>query len=262
MKKVIVGILVVILLGVAAVSGYQIYTILSAYHQGESSYEALEDFIVLPEEITTTPSQTEEEKTPEESEAAQDSIQWPQVDFASLAEINSQVVGWIYIPDTQINYPVALGEDNEYYLTHLFAGGTNSSGAIFMDCRNTEAFSDSNNILYGHHMKNGSMFAGLVKYKTQDYYDEHPVAYLMTPNGNYVVELFSGYVASEDMDAWQVYFDTDEEFSAWLEESKGRSAFQSDVTPEVGDRILTLSTCSYEFENARFVVVGVLREAE
>jgi sortase B len=84
----------------------------------------------------------------------------------------------------------------------------------------------------------------------------------MTPDGNYVVELFAGYVASEDMDAWQVYFDSDEEFSAWLEESKGRSAFQSDVTPEIGDRILTLSTCSYEFENARFVVMGVLRAAQ
>ena len=118
--------------------------------------------------------------------------------------------------------------------------------------------SDRNSILYGHHMKNGSMFHGLMEYKSQKYYDEHPTALFLTPEANYEVKIFAGYVAGVDVDAWTVGFSSDLEFEEWLLEAKERSCFTSEITPAVTDRILTLSTCSYEFNNARFVLIGVL----
>ena len=118
--------------------------------------------------------------------------------------------------------------------------------------------SDRNSILYGHHMKNGSMFHGLMEYKSQKYYDEHPTALFLTPEANYEVKIFAGYVAIVDADAWTVGFSSDLEFEEWLRRAKERSCFTSEITPAVTDLILTLSTCSYEFNNARFVLIGVL----
>lgn len=118
--------------------------------------------------------------------------------------------------------------------------------------------SDRNSILYGHHMKNESMFHGLMEYKSQEYYDEHPTALFLTPEANYEVKIFAGYVVGVDADAWTVGFSSDLEFEEWLRRARERSCFTSEITPAVTDRILTLSTCSYEFNNARFVLIGVL----
>lgn len=245
-----------------AVSIYQIADQLREYREGDDSYTDLESYIGIPENHAD-PTVSEDiptesgETVPEESQA-----QWPAVDFAALAEINPDIVGWLYIEDTEISYPVVQGSDNQYYLKHLFSGEYNSSGCIFLDSRVSADFSDRHSILYGHHMKNGTMFSGLDKYKTQEYYDAHPMGLLMTPGGNYEVEFFAGYVASVEDAAWDVGFGSDAEFEAWLESARERSWFESDVSVAVTDRILTLSTCSYEFDNARFVLLGVLQKAE
>ncbi len=181
----------------------------------------------------------------------------PQVDFAALQSINPDMVGWIIIEGTNINYPVVQGADNQYYLRHLFTGEYNVSGCIFLDSRNASGFTDWHSILYGHHMGNGTMFNDLTDYKEQSFFDSHPSALLLTPNGNYRIDFFSGYVVDVKADAWQMNFGTDE-FAAWLQKVKGKSLFQSDVIPEPTDKVLTLSTCSYEFDNARFVLHGVL----
>lgn len=244
------------------VSIYQIAGQLREYKEGDDSYTDLESYVDIPENHAdpTAPEDipTESgENAPEESQ-----VQWPTVDFVALSEINPDIVGWIYIEDTEISYPVVQGSDNQYYLKHLFSGEYNSSGCIFLDSRVSADFSDRHSILYGHHMKNGTMFSGLDKYKVQEYYDAHSLALLMTPGGNYEVEFFAGYVASVEDVAWDVGFGSDAEFEAWLESARERSWFESDVSVAVTDRILTLSTCSYEFDNARFVLLGVLQKAE
>lgn len=185
---------------------------------------------------------------------------WPQTDFSALRETAPDIVGWLTCQGTEIHYPVVRGEDNDYYLTHLPDGSENPGGALFLDCRSSADFSDAHSIIYGHAMKNGSMFAALAGYKEQAFYDEHPRMLLVTPEGRFTVELFSGYVADVEGTAWDLDFSSPEEWTQWLEETAERSAFQSEVRPAPRDRILTLSTCSYEFENARFVVHGVLRE--
>ena len=88
------------------------------------------------------------------------------------------------IEGTKINYPIVQGEENSYYLKHLFSGEWNGSGCIFLDFRNDASFADRHSIIYGHHMKNGTMFTDLDKYKKQEFFDEHPIALLITPDKN------------------------------------------------------------------------------
>ena len=109
-------------------------------------------------------------------------------------------------------------------------------------------------------MKDGTMFSGLTKYKKQDYYEAHPEGLLITLERTYRIEFFAGYVASVEDPAWKVGFESDADFETWINEAKKSSWFTSPLSPAVTDRILTLSTCSYEFDNARFVLHAVLVE--
>ena len=250
MKKFICILLILALLAVLGYCLWQIVGITDEYQAGEQVYEELEQYIVMPE---TVPVETTVQDETIEAETAPVQIQWPHVDFEALAQVNGDIVGWLYIPGTVINYPVVQGDDNEYYLKHLFDGKYNSSGCIYLDCGAEGDFTSMNSVLHGHHMKNGSMFAGICKYKDQSYFDEHPTAMLLTPDGNYLVEFFSGYVCEVTADAWDYDFD-----EAWLDKRIRSSYFEADVVPTTEDRVLTLSTCSYEFTDARFVLHGRL----
>lgn len=231
------------------------------YKAGEDAYTALEEYVSVPtpNPVTPQPTQAQEriEQEPENIEEEDPTI-WPVVDFDALREVNPDIVAWIYLEDSVINYPVVQGDDNDYYLSHMFEGSWNGAGTIFLDSRNEGDFSDRHSVIYGHHMQNGSMFAALDDYKRQEFYDTHPTILLITPEKNYKIEMFSAYVASINDEAWELGF-TQAGFEAWLTETKGNSCFSSSVTPEATDRIVTLSTCSYEFDNARFVVVGILK---
>lgn len=183
-------------------------------------YTDLEDFIDYPEETDGVPDETQSGET----EAV---TVGPTIDFAGLKEINDDCVAWIYIEDTVINYPVLQGSDNAYYLKHLIDGKWNSAGSIFMDSRVNADLSDRHSIIYGHHMKNGTMFSGLAQYKKQAYYDEHPTGLLITPEQTYQIEFFAGYVAKVNDPAWDTGFESDEDYEDWLQQAKDRSCFQS-----------------------------------
>lgn len=114
-------------------------------------------------------------------------------------------------------------------------------------------------IVYGHHMKNSTMFSGLTEYKKQEFYNAHPTILIMTPEQNYRIEVFAGYVANVKDNAWEVDFGADTVFEDWQKSVKERSCFESEITPVATDRIVTLSTCSYEFDNARFVIFGIIQ---
>lgn len=263
--KWIYRIICVILIAVMAVSGYKIWSIMSEYKEGEDAYGELEQFVSIPSELPVIPSESGEEENPDGTpapQATENLNQFPVVDFQSLQQINPDVVAWIYIPGTHVNYPVVQGDDNDYYLNHLFNGKSNSAGAIFMDYRNESDFSDSHTIIYGHQMNNKTMFNDLRKFEDQSFYDSHAVGYLLTPDQNYLLQFFSGYVSSVDTNAWQLNFNDENTFSSWLTDLQSRSAFTSQVQLREEDRIITLSTCSSAFENARFVLHARLVPAE
>ena len=237
------------------IGGWQISRYWSATQESDTVYTGLETYNTMPEEKTEGDAR-EDETSDTQSEA----LSLPVVDFAALRQINPDIVGWLYCEGTPINYPVVQGEDNSYYLKHLFDGTYNANGSLFLDCMAAGDFTDTHSIIYGHHMKNGSMFSSLDGYKDQDYFEAHPTLLLITPERGYLVKLFAGYVASVDDTAWTTGFSNEIEFERWLESARAKSTFTGNVSPIATDRILTLSTCSYEFQNARFVVHGVLLE--
>ena len=121
-------------------------------------------------------------------------------------------------------------------------------------------FTDDNSVIYGHHMQNGTMFAGISWYEDQSYYDEHPKMYLMTPSATYRIELFSGYITTMDSSAYMQNFGCIREHTDWLKEVSGRSDFRANLEISAYDRVITFSTCAYRFENARYVLHGKLVE--
>lgn len=255
MKRIVfLSVLILALLCGSVFTGYHMFTGLQEYREGEKAYDALSQYVQ-----TTEPENTEPTDIPATESQEIDSI-WPSVDFESLESINEDFVAWICLEDTVINYPVVQGDDNDYYVYRLFDGTENKSGTIFMDYRNQPDFTDRNTVLHGHHMKDGSMFQLITHYKMQSFYDEHPYFLIMTPDGNYKLELFAGYVASLNEQCWRTDFDSDEEFLKWVDKAVSRSKFKSDVIPTAEDRVVTLSTCDYDFEDARFVLLGVLRD--
>jgi len=182
-----------------------------------------------------------------------------EVDFEALKQKNKDIIGWIYLENTPITFPVVQSNNNDYYLRRLLDGTYNTAGTIFMDYRNDSKMGDWNTIIYGHNMKNGTMFATLKNFKEQSYYDEHKTMYYLTESKNYKVELVAGYTESDDAIIYNIPANTNNK-NKILENAKNKSTFKSNVEFENEDKILTLSTCSYEYEGARYVLIGVLKE--
>ncbi len=235
-----------------AVGGFRVVGLWREYGEGKNAYTQLYEQV----QVTPSPMPVPVREEPIQTEQPiQTPPPWPQVDFGALREINPDGVGWLYIPDTGIDYPIVQGEDNEVYLKKLFTGEENRAGCIFLDCGNSPDFSDRNSVVYGHHLKNGEMFSPLLNYKEQDYYDAHPTGWLVTPKGAYLIRFFSGFVSDVWGDGWDLTPSED-----WAQEMAEKSLFQGGPTPTSDDKILTLSTCSYEFSNARFLLMGVVEK--
>ena len=182
------------------------------------------------------------------------------VDFTALQQTNADIVGWLYSPGTAINYPVVQGSDNAYYLTHSFEMNDNKCGCLFVDAENTKDYEDRNTIIHGHHMKNGSMFASLLQYQKQSYYNQHPVIFLLTPGENYEIDLFAGFTTSAVSSVYQKNFTSDENFRQLYYECMRRTTFNTNVDVTESSRIITLSTCDYSYDDARYVVMGIMKK--
>ena len=182
------------------------------------------------------------------------------MDFKSLRAKNPDIVGWIYCPDTPINYPVLQGKDNDQYLYTDYTGAYNIDGSIFVDADNTPGFMDSNTIIYGHHMASGSMFAGLERWADQAYYEEHPVVWLLTPEQNYQVVLFSGHHIDAGSSMYDIIKRPGPEMNAFLSEALEKSDFKetSGMKLDPYARYVMLSTCAYLFDGDRYVLHGQL----
>jgi len=264
LKKSIRNFLLFFCLGIFIFSGWKLWEICSSYLESRKSYDLLNQYVSFSEEDadSTMPAATIQRDPDQKVDPVPEEVDlsaWPEVDFARLFEINPEVVGWIYIEGTNINYPVVKGADNDYYLNHLFDGTYNAAGCIFLDYRCSADFSDQNSVIYGHHMNDRSMFAGLMDYTNQDFYNEHSVVLLVTPNAYYKIQLFSGYVSDTRSGAWKLSFSQDE-YLSWLDGLQRKSCFEADDMPTTEDRIVTLSTCTYEFDAAKFVLHGYISE--
>lgn len=191
------------------------------------------------------------------SDTLTDDVRQSLIDSAqSLNNAYPDAIGWLYIPDSAINYPIMQGGDNDFYLHHAYDGGSLKSGSIFLDYRCENRFMNPVNIVYGHNMRNGSMFAGLLKFADSAYFDSHRYGWIATPETVYRIDFFS--CAKADMN--DELYDGSMPVSQWIPHIADRSTLFRDADFSEDDRFISLSTCSYEFQNARTILTGKLLE--
>ena len=262
MKIYKVGVSAALLLGVLvmAYAGYRLLEADNVYKEGNSVYEDLGIRVrsaaaggaLLQGMGAEAPQRREDMEAPPEGE-------WPiGPDFALLKSISGDAAAWLHSPGTAIDYPVMAADDYSYYLNHLSDGTANANGALFIDYNNASDFSGPLTVIYGHNMKSGRMFGSLEGYKRQAYFEEHPYMYLYTEAGDYRLDVLYGCVIGAGEWSSQAYM-REGNLEALLAYAGDNTTFESGAVYEEGDRIVALSTCSYEFNDARYVVLGALR---
>lgn len=227
-------------------SAVQLVKIFLEYKKGTDEYDRVREYVTAVQEPT---EETEEPGAEEETPAPVS----PQVDFSGLQAINPDIIGWLQIEGTEISYPVVKGTDNDYYLKHTFEGNTNAAGAIFADYSNSSDFQDCNTIIYGHNMKNGSMFGLLQRYFKDEASLPGRYIWICTPDKNYRYEIFSSHVVDAEGEVYTLFSAPDEAFGTYLETMKAQSLVDYGISAGKEDKIITLSTCTGN-DATRFVV--------
>ncbi len=240
--------LAVILLITFLSSGAMILYYNGRYRAGRSAYSK------AAEQYTKARGSDETESGNEDPGVTPDGLPPITVDFSTLCEFNPDVVGWLFCPDTPINYPVLRGENNDTYLRRGLDGSYLLAGSIFVDSKNRPDFSDSNTVIYGHNMKDDSMFSCLEEWEDQAWYEDHPVIWLLTPERNYRIEIISGHLTDARSDCYQTVLDDRE---GYVSQALDQSDFQrAEPVPE--GKLVLLSTCANESNQIRYVLHGVL----
>lgn len=180
--------------------------------------------------------------------------------FDALLEQNENVVGWITIDGTQIDYPILQSDNNVDYLTENYNGKQSIAGSIFLDYRNDISTTDLNTIIYGHRMKDGSMFQDLIKYLDEDFFKAHQTFTYDTLYESYEAEIFAVYNTLIDFNYIETDFASETEYAELLQQMQDKSRFTTDVDLDADDQIITLSTCDYELDpnNGRLVIQAKL----
>ena len=253
-SDVLLTIALIAAIAVFCYAAFNLYHIYTEYRKGTDEYNQIEEMAVT-------------ERDADSAEVAGPSAQIKppiEVDFDKLKSVNEDVVGWIYVdalPD--ISYPIVKGKDNQTYLHQTYEKNYNFAGTIFVDYENSGDFSDCNTLVYGHNMKNGSMFGHLKKFREDDrLYKQDKYFWILTPERNYRYEIISAYTTGVNSDTYTLFKGPGEEFEKYLETIKGYSEIKTDDTDlTIKDRIVTLSTCTGN-ESTRFVVQGKRVDAE
>lgn len=238
---IISGIILVIAIAVFCISGFNLIKYGKGYADGRSEYKEIRNLAIEGEEPAGG----------------------FRVDFDELLEANPDTIGWIrfYPEPSTINYPLVQGKDNQKYLHKTFSNNENASGAIFLAAENRADFFDRNTIIYGHRMDDRSMFGHLEDYKDKKFYKKNPYFYIYTPDGyERTYHIYSVGVVEDESDTYLTRFASDEVYAKFLKMTKETSDYDTGVEVGVKDTIVTLSTCTSENDNHRFIVRGVLEK--
>lgn len=180
------------------------------------------------------------------------------IDWAKLKRVNSDVIGWLRLDGTTIDYPVVQGDDNETYLHTLFDGSYGGCGTLFADYRHEEPFGETNTIIYGHHMRDGSMFHDLKEYRSRDYAKAHPILELETPGQKYDVRVAAFLTIEGDSPLYKTSFSSRSERADWVKSVSSNAEYLTNEAMSYDSRYVMLSTCAGSSESLRYVVVGKL----
>lgn len=233
-------IILVVALAVFCFSAFQLFKILKGYHDGRSEYDKVRKLAV------------EEKKSDGEDQFS--------VNFDELMKMNPDTIGWIrFHPEpSQISYPIVKGKDNSEYLKKTFSANENTLGAIFLNVDNNADFMDKNTIIYGHRMKDGSMFRHLQDYEEKSFWESNPYFYIYTPDGREITyHIYSAGQVEDTSDTYLTSFESEEAYQSFLNMTKEASLYDTGVELNAQSAIVTLSTCTSASDNHRFVVRGV-----
>lgn len=243
-------ILTLVFLAVFLFSLYKIVGILWEYRQIDNFYEETDrNFVQIPRQNEENNSET----------------LLPKVDFEALKKVNEDVIGWIYIEDTNISFPILQGKTNAQYLFQSYKKEYLTAGSIFIDYRCGSDFNDKNTVIYGHNMHNGSMFGSLKKYKNGEYKNEHPYIYILMPDNTCnKYEVIAFYQAAVDGSVYRLPLGADceeKDFDNLAETIRSTNQYSDMKEMEYEDRFITLSTCTQDSrEDIRVAITAKLVE--
>ena len=229
MKRFFLNLITLICIIVICVSGFKIFTTLRDYKKADNVYSEIRE-------------------TKEDSKDSNEVTK-------NLADINPDYKFWINVKGTNIDYPVVQGDDNDFYLNHDFNKNYLPAGSIFLDYR-SDFKVDFNSVIYGHHMRNSTMFGQLEKFKNKDFFEKNKRITLTTQDITYEYEIFAIGVYDADFGYNKVNFNDEEDFNKFLNKIIDKSIYHRNIVTS-SDQIITLSTCSYEYENARTALFAV-----
>lgn len=231
------------------------------YRRGEQDYVQAEEIAGVPDLPAIPAREIPATSEPEKAEDRSDEVlaALVEVDLKALQEINSDVVGWICIPGTDLSYPLLQGSENTYYLSHTWQKRESSAGSVFLDYRSSLA--DPYSLIYAHRMSNTTMFGTLKFYDDEAFWAEHPSVYLVTETAVKRYDIFAAFEASVYSDVFNLTLPEEERegFLAWCLE---QSVIDTELIPDATEKVICLSTCISSFGEAdtRWVVHAVLRD--
>ncbi|MDE7424154.1 MAG: class B sortase [Lachnospiraceae bacterium] len=258
MKRKIRIIILISCVAICLFSAYKLISIQMNYKKGEKLYEDIKQQVVM----TKTPTEAEAVTvTPDDSEETKDrqTALDISVDFDVLKKTNPDIFGWLYLPYGSISYPLLQGEDNDTYLHQAYDKTPNNFGSIFIDYRNNNNLLDKHTIIYGHNMKNGSMFGTLKQFCDEKFYQKNKYFFILTPKVIYTYKVFSYHVADAKGRVYDVFYKDDGEYKEFIDLAKQSSYLDTGVKVSTENRTITLSTCTSS-DDKRFVVHAKLAE--
>ncbi|MCF0147387.1 MAG: class B sortase [Clostridium sp.] len=242
MSKLIRKIVLVILLIIFSFSTYNLYKIFNEYKKNKDVYNDISEIVL-----------NKENEVKEDAADSNNNIFIGKEEYSKLKAVNEDYLFWLYIPETNINYPVVKASNNEEYLYKNFKGESNNGGCLFLDARNISE-EDDNIIIHGHNMKNKSMFGTLPRLLTSDYLDKNKKIYIYLENKILEYEIFSVYVNSGEYNPYVTSFNTDEEYYEYINNEIRKSYFDLEYIDNGKRNILTLSTCTNATGEERTIV--------
>lgn len=256
-------ILILLLIGGMIFAAWQLGSIFLNYSRDRSAYEDLANSAIsgmAEAEDTTISASTPDPNTRPDLEDPQVSEIPFTVDWEYLASINSDIVGWLYCPNTVINYPVVQSSDHDFYLDHGFDGQSNTTGTLFADRDSVSGIVQSNFIIYGHNMKDESMFGTFKYYADESYYEAHPTLYYLTPDQCYRIDLICAHIVEATNENFPGYFASIDDYNTYLSRITSSAFWVNTDAVTTEHQLLTMSTCTSAsgYRDPRLLVQGMM----
>lgn len=186
------------------------------------------------------------------------------INFEELQSINPDIIAWIYVGGTNINYPILQSKSNTYYLKHNYKKEYSGAGSIYMDANADKDFNSQNTFIYGHYTGNKTMFGEIGNFMRQDFFDNHKEIFIYTPTNTYIVDLFSVYVDEANSNSYQMNYASAEELEDYIKMIQSKSKIKSNIEDiSIEDRIITFYSCSRETnfkKQDRYFLHGIIRK--